>query len=262
MDCSESDQIPFYLKRSVQRILEDDYSRSPGDAPACSQAGSAWLLEEGKLVDAKASKEDSEPKWLSEDYSVLPKRKEDILFRLGCPPPQVDAFANGQNHQAPLWFGPGGMLEDSFKASWSSCGLLWIHPPYSKFGLVLLKILKEKPQCIVVAPVWPTQKWFQKLSEIASKWHYYPEGLRMFALDGKEVGPTKWPVKAFLIDWNPKILEKKRQHDSLEVDRVYGMQEITETWQATKAQRRRLRRYKQKWEKERDLGTEDSDEWR
>lgn len=272
--------LPFYLRQQLQRpelpaaiarIWNDDYDEDPeyapsnGSGPSGRRApvASAWLLDSGKLVDAKAKREaeaktrdhegverESWPRWRSEEYAVLPWRRNDILLRLGCPEPQIDAFASVQNHQAPLWFGPQGIINDSFQASWSSCGLMWIHPPYSKFGLVVTKILKDKPRCIVVAPVWPETKWYIKLTEITSKWHCYPKGLNMFQLDGKEVGPTKWPVKAFLVDWNQKTLEKKKKRENLEVDRVYEMDEINEKWQPTSSQQRSVRRLKQrqKWE--------------
>jgi hypothetical protein len=39
----------------------------------------------------------------------------------------------------------------------------WINPPFHMMADVVLKALKEKAKCIIVAPVWRSQLWFQVL---------------------------------------------------------------------------------------------------
>jgi site-specific DNA-methyltransferase (adenine-specific) len=46
----------------------------------------------------------------------------------------LDAAANEVNHKCDLWFGPGGIVEDSLAVDWLdyTAGPVWLNPPYSR----------------------------------------------------------------------------------------------------------------------------------
>ena len=41
----------------------------------------------------------------------------------------------------------------------------YLNPPFSLVGRVLRKICQDEAECILVAPVWPTQPWFSRVLE-------------------------------------------------------------------------------------------------
>lgn len=65
----------------------------------------------------------------------------------------LDAAANETNHKCPVWFGPGGVVEDALTADWTHYlaeGDIWLNPPYSR-GLqskFVIKAVKERDRAL------------------------------------------------------------------------------------------------------------------
>ena len=49
--------------------------------------------------------------------------------------------------------------------SWEN-QFVYLFPPFSMIWLVLSKISLESIKALVIAPMWPTQSWFNKLLEL------------------------------------------------------------------------------------------------
>jgi len=78
--------------------------------------------------------------------------------------PSVDLFASRCNRKCPQYFSwfpdPEAIEVDAFTQSWSSLGLLWAFPPFALLLRTLQKIVRDRAEAIVIAPLWPTQPWF------------------------------------------------------------------------------------------------------
>ena len=83
--------------------------------------------------------------------------------------PEVDMFASRLNHQLPLYVAwipdPEAMAVDAFTQNWTE-HYIYIFPPFSVIPQVLQKIEQDQAQAIMVAPLWPTQSWFPKLTKL------------------------------------------------------------------------------------------------
>ena len=114
------------------------------------------------------------------DWRLKPAVWDEVrswILRLGLPMPTLDAFASKLNHLLPSWCSrwhePGGTFTDFFTApinprEW----VMWVNPPFSLMGRVLLHLKAVGGLCYVVAP-WksPLQDWWGPLQE-ASLAHY------------------------------------------------------------------------------------------
>jgi hypothetical protein len=98
---------------------------------------------------------------VSESYAVRECIVEDIIQRLGCGQPVLDAFASSQNHRFPRWWGEGGEKPDALAESWSDVGLLWCNPPFSQFQAVLRKVAEDQAQCVLIIPDWQTKQYWK-----------------------------------------------------------------------------------------------------
>ena len=54
----------------------------------------------------------------------------------------------------------------SMSISWEN-QFVYLFPPFSMIWPVLNKISLESTKALVIAPMWPTQSWFNKLLELA-----------------------------------------------------------------------------------------------
>ena len=83
--------------------------------------------------------------------------------------PEIDMFASRLNHQLPSYVAwipdPDAMAVDAFTQNWAEHHL-YIFPPFSVIPHVLQMIEQDQAQAIVVAPLWPTQSWFPKLTKL------------------------------------------------------------------------------------------------
>ena len=135
-----------------------------------------------------------------ECYAVRKPIMKDILFRLQCPPPTVDAFANRALHMCDRWWGEGGEVEDAFIMDWGQEQMLWVNPPFSRLNEVIPKLVDEQARGILIMPHWKNQMFFDEVWKIVQKKHYYPRGSRVFETVDGVVGGVKWPVWALYVD--------------------------------------------------------------
>ena len=80
--------------------------------------------------------------------------------------PNVDLFATRLNAQLSRYVSwkpdPGAEAFDAFALDWSK-ERFYAFPPFSIVGDCLQKIAVEEAECLLIAPLWPTQFWFSEL---------------------------------------------------------------------------------------------------
>jgi hypothetical protein len=88
----------------------------------------------------------------------------DILLRLRCPTPNLDAFADRGNARFPRYWGRGGIEEDAWAQNWSEsqAGLIWCNPPFEDLEAVVDKIQEDGAAAILVVPDWRNQPFFSE----------------------------------------------------------------------------------------------------
>ena len=123
---------------------------------------------------------------------------EEVLKDLSLGRPIRDLFASPHDSKCQEFFGEE---DDALQKSWEG-GLNWCNPPFSLLDRVVAKIFKERPEVVVVVPDWQRMTWFQKLREAASRQTFRASGLRIFEIDGKSVGQTRWGTYFFYIGPN------------------------------------------------------------
>ena len=83
--------------------------------------------------------------------------------------PDLDLFASRLNHQLTCYVSwipdPNAVGVDAFTLDW---GIQYNHvfPPFSLIPQVLQKVEEDQAEVILVAPHWPTQSWFPKLTRL------------------------------------------------------------------------------------------------
>ena len=77
--------------------------------------------------------------------------------------PDIDIFASRINCKLPTyvsWYpDPGCYAVDAFSLSWVD-HFIYSFPPFSLIARTLRKIMTEKVDAILIAPLWPTQCWY------------------------------------------------------------------------------------------------------
>ena len=102
------------------------------------------------------------------DWSLSSKIFATIDHCLG--PHDVDRFANSQNTHLTRynsrWLEPGTEAVDALAQDWSGTHSYYVNAPFCLLPKVLQLIQRQKVTAIIVAPVWPTQPWFQLLQQM------------------------------------------------------------------------------------------------
>ena len=101
------------------------------------------------------------------EWSLNKEVFESICLRFGTP--KIDAFASRHNRQVELYYSrfpePETLAVDAFSVKWVE--FLYIFPPFNLIPRILRKIVEDKTDKVVmVIPVWETQVWFPKLTEM------------------------------------------------------------------------------------------------
>ena len=113
-------------------------------------------------ADFKSRKFDDQLEWML-DPSVF----HEISNRFGKP--NIDLFASRLNRQIAVYCSwkpdPKAIFVDAFSIDWNVY-YGYLNPPFSLLGRCVQKIREDGAECIVVAPVWPTQTWFPQLLEL------------------------------------------------------------------------------------------------
>ena len=83
---------------------------------------------------------------------------------------EIDLFASRLNHQCDQYISwhpdPGAMAVDAFQFSWTN-GKLYALPPFIVIGQLLQYLEKEGGGIYLVAPLWHSQPWFNKLLKLS-----------------------------------------------------------------------------------------------
>jgi hypothetical protein len=84
--------------------------------------------------------------------------------------PQVDLFANRQNHKCPRYVTVEKDAEaharNAFALEWRGCCVL-IHPPIPLILRCVRKVIQDQTLAVMVVPAWVGQPWSTLLSQIA-----------------------------------------------------------------------------------------------
>ena len=165
---------------------------------------------------------------------------KDVLFRLGCPTPTLDMFADAKNTRFPRYWGEGGERPDAWKENWGKkeLGTMWCNPPFTELDWVVQKTKAEGGNLIFIAPDWRDRKFYEQMWDISRAHHYYKAGTGFFELDGAAVPGIKWGVWAVWLDAEMTGAEKLRRKSKRE-----------QPVQRTAAAKRRYRRLRQMEEK-------------
>ena len=140
-------------------------------------------------------------KWKRQDYAVRKCVMDEVLKELNLGLPQRDLFASSYNSRCKEFF---GTEDDAMSKSWTGC-LNWCNPPFAMLGQVAAKILRERPEVVIVVPDWQREKWFQQLREVASRQTFRACGVRVFEVEGKPAGQTTWGTWFFLSDRRKRV---------------------------------------------------------
>ena len=80
--------------------------------------------------------------------------------------PEVDMFASRLNKQLDKYISwkrdPEALWINAFSSSWSNI-YFFAFPPFSQIMRCLLKVGRDRAECIIVVPLWPTQIWYPEL---------------------------------------------------------------------------------------------------
>ena len=154
------------------------------------------MMQKGiSMVQAQGS-----PK--TQRYAVKKEKVQDILLRLKCGEPTIDAFADEQNNRWPRFWGKGGEEEDAWAqdCDYEKVGLLWCNAPFSDLDHVVDKVRTDGARMVFIAPDWRDQRFYQDMWEMAEQYYYYKKGQEMFDLSGVAMPGVRWGVWAVLLD--------------------------------------------------------------
>lgn len=101
----------------------------------------------------------------------------------------IDMFASRLNNKLDCYVSrlpePFAWAIDAFSLDWSE-KLLYMFPPFSLISRILQKILQDKAEVVLVAPIWTTQGWWAQLLHMLSHQSYIlPPAQQILALPHK-----------------------------------------------------------------------------
>ena len=130
--------------------------------------------------------------------------QENVLYTIfryfGCQP-DIDAFGSGQQHQCPVWWGPGGVCEDAFSQSWGEGKFLWINPAPEILEKVVEKIALDKAWVMLVCPRWANRHYWWEVQPMVVDWIDFLSGAPIFRSDKKNIIEGKMGGQRFIVGW-------------------------------------------------------------
>lgn len=144
----------------------------------CSLAVSIWewclcrniTLHAIHLPGALNTEADRESRSMRDasEWRLAPQTAQLLFQRLRqC---SVDLFATRLNAQLPRFVAwrpdPEAIAVDAFAQNWANCRG-YAFPPFCLIGRVLQKVLADRAELLLVAPVWPSQPWWPLLLQLA-----------------------------------------------------------------------------------------------
>ncbi|MES9884831.1 MAG: reverse transcriptase domain-containing protein [Sedimenticola sp.] len=83
--------------------------------------------------------------------------------------PDLDMFASRQNNQLSRYVSwkpdAGAEAVDAFSLDWANT-YFYAFPPFSLVSRLVQKLERDKADCILVIPIWPTQIWYPRVMEL------------------------------------------------------------------------------------------------
>ena len=125
----------------------------------------AYIASSDNVVADKESRRSINP---DIEYSLLKSEFTRVTSKLDFVP-TVDLFANRLNAQLKSYVSfrpdPGAMAVDAFSLDWGNLKF-YAFPPFCLLTKVIQKIIFDKAEGILIAPLWPTQPWYAMLDKI------------------------------------------------------------------------------------------------
>ncbi|MES9883156.1 MAG: reverse transcriptase domain-containing protein [Sedimenticola sp.] len=83
--------------------------------------------------------------------------------------PEMDMFASRANNQIQRYVSwkqdPNSEHVNAFTFNWSSI-YFYAFPPFSLIGRAVQKLRRDRAECIMIIPLWPTQVWYPTVMEL------------------------------------------------------------------------------------------------
>jgi hypothetical protein len=181
-------------KRRDREEMEEDDGEEEG--MMLKRGISVVTAAEGDAQSAQKTR------WATQRYAVRKGVLNDILSKLRLPTPDIDAFADAKNHRFQKWWGPGGVRPSAWDEDWhpKKVGLIWANPPFSDLDRVVAKVRADQARVLLVAPDWDNWKFYKEMWAMCEDYCCYPEGSKVFEIDGREMPGVRWTVWAVLLD--------------------------------------------------------------
>lgn len=113
----------------------------------------------------------------------------------------IDMFASRLNNKLECYVArlpePFASAIDAFSLDWGK-NYIYMFPPFSLIARILQKILQDKAEVVLVAPIWTTQGWWaQMLHMICQQSYYLPSSQGILTLPHKP--DRKHPLKKMVL---------------------------------------------------------------
>ena len=107
--------------------------------------------------------------------------------------PKIDMFASRLNKQIEKYVAwkrdPDAVWINAFSQSWTDI-YFYAFPPFSLIGRCLQKVLMDRAECVMVAPLWPTQNWYPELMKLLVDFpRILPQGNILSLVNSNKVHP-------------------------------------------------------------------------
>jgi hypothetical protein len=81
--------------------------------------------------------------------------------------PDIYLYASRLNNQVECYCAfkpdPYAKQSNAFLVDWGKFNCVYLFPPFSLLGSYTHKLIMDKPQAIIIIPLWPTQPWFSQI---------------------------------------------------------------------------------------------------
>ena len=130
------------------------------------------------------------------DYKLNPRWLQEATRRLDYRP-ETDLFATAANKSCNVFFSrhpePGAAGTNALALSWTELNAPYANPPWPLLEAVINKLRRDKvARLMLVAPRWPSAKWWPALEQVTVKEFLIPAGESVYLKDGNPVPPPRW----------------------------------------------------------------------